>query len=244
MVTEEIDTDSGAAGAATVYKLNAAGLAAKKYGSGGSLNVRIPGQGTLDYEALAPGGATYFGGVGQSTKTYQGTLTKVSASGTVDNRYTQTATKSLRRLLKPKNNEQLEVKTAVAAKDGTVELFGVAGEKGGFELKLRAGGTLESKFANDGLRLLGRRILAAVDGSEGTTMTLAQGSSIRVLRILADGRPDPVFGTAGEELPGLTGFEPTLSPAGEGKVNVVDLGLTECRGICQVSPKVYRFLEG
>jgi hypothetical protein len=242
MVTEGINTQSGGAGAATVYKLNGAGLAAKRYGSGGSVNVRIPGQGTLEYEALAPGGATYFGGVGQSTKTYQGTLTKVSASGKIDSAYTRTATKSLRRLLALKG-EGVAVKTAVAAKDGTVELFGSAGPSGGFELKLRANGSLESKFAKKGLRVFGRSIIQAVQGSEGATMAVAHGSSLRVVRILADGRIDPAFGQTGEELPGLAGGPVTLSPAGKGKVDVSDLGFTECRGICQVAPKVYRFLE-
>jgi hypothetical protein len=244
VVTEEIFPGSGEAGTATVYKLNASGLPAKKFGSDGSINVRIPGQGVLDYRALAPGGATYFGGVGQSPSTDQGTLTKVSASGKVDKKYTRTATASLVRLLTG-DDRQLKVEVAVAAKDGTVELFGSTGESGGFELKLRASGKLESKFGKNGVRFLGRKIVAAVGGSEGTTMALAKGTSLRVVRILAGGGMDPAFGKSGEELPGLSGSGITLSPAGKGKVSVVDLDLEECRFACgQISPKVYRFLEG
>ena len=242
-VTEEVNTKSGAADAATLYKLNAAGLAATRYGSNGSAKVTMPGGGSLDYQALAPGGAAYFGGAGDSVGTYEGALVKVTASGKVDGRYTKAAAKSLDRLVTPSTREKMVVRAAVAAKSGEVTLFGTAGEKGGFELKLRPSGKLETKFGKQGLRRLNRQIVAAVGGSEGAAMTLAVGSSTRLLRLLADGRPDPKFGTSGEELPGLGGFGVSLSPAGKGKVDVIDLGLTSCRGICQVAPKVYRFLE-
>lgn len=241
MVNEEFDTKSGAAGEVTVFKLNGAGRAAKKYGSGGHMNVRIPGQGTLEYAALAPGGATYFGGIGKSTRTYQGALTKVSAGGRVAGGYTRAATKALKRLLAIKG-EGVRVTAAVPETDGTLALFGSAGSAGGFELKLRAGGALETKFGKNGLRRLGRRIVGAIAGDNGAAMALTAGSSPRVLRILANGSPDPSFGKSGEELPGLTG-RPILQRAGRGKVDVVDLGLRECRQVCQVSPKVYRFLE-
>jgi hypothetical protein len=242
-VTEELETKNGAVGAATLFKLNAAGLPAKGFGSDGSTNVRIPGAGRLEYEALAPSGAMYFGGVGQSTDTYQGALTKVSANGKVDDRFARTATRSLRRLLLLKRNEQLQVRTAVVGRNGEVELFGSRPGSGGFELKLWANGALERDFARKGLRTFGRSIVAAVGGSGGATMALAEGSSLRMLRILADGRVDRAFGRTGEELPGLSGSGITLSPAGKGKVDVVDLDLQECRFICRVSPKIYRFLE-
>jgi hypothetical protein len=241
MVTEEINSKSGPAGAATVYKLNGAGLAAANYGKGGAAHVLVAGQGALEYEALAANGSTYFGGLGKSTKTYQGTLTRVNAAGQVDTKFTQAATASLKRLGKNKG-EELKVTSAVVAADGTVDLFGTSGTSKGFELKLRANGKLETKFADEGVRRLGRAIVAAVGGSEGATMALAQGQSTRVVRILADGRPDPAFGKSGDELPGQVG-EVSLSPGGKGAVEAIDLGITECRGICQADPKVYRFLE-
>jgi hypothetical protein len=242
LTEEEVDSKSGPAGAATLWKLNAAGLSATKYGAMGSVSVRIPGEGSLEYEALAPGGAAYFGGVGKSGGTYQGALTKVTASGKVDKNYARTATRSLHRLITSANREDLKVTSAVAAKNGEVTLFGVAEKTKGFELRLRPSGKLETRFGKNGVRRLNRRIAGAVAGSEGAAMTIAVGSSPRVLRLLANGRPDPKFGSAGEELPGLTGGA-GLSPAGKGKVDVIDLGITECRGTCQVDPKVYRFLE-
>jgi serralysin len=243
IVKEEVEAGGGVARGATISKLNAAGQAASAYGSAGSKTIRVPGKGTLGLQALAPGGAAYFGGVDKSGKAPRNTLTKVSASGKVDQQYSRTAAKSLELLAIPASEGLMEPLAAVAAKDGSVTLFGAAGKTGGFELKLRPSGKPETKFAKQGLRRLNRRIVAAVAGSEGAAMTLAVGSSTRVLRLLADGRPDPKFGKPGEELPGLTGSGLSLAPAGTGKVDVVDLGLTECRGICQVDPKVYRFLE-
>jgi hypothetical protein len=239
---EEFNPPGGLGGVAQVFKLNAAGQPATKYGTKGSVRVRVPGEGSLEYEALAPGGAAYFGGVGKSGGTYQGALTKVTASGKVDKNYARTATRSLHRLLTSANQENLKVTSAVAAKNGEVTLFGVAEKTKGFELRLRPSGKLETKFGKNGVRRLNRKIASAVAGSEGAAMAIAVGSSIRVLRLLADGRPDPKFGSAGEELPGLTGGT-ALSPAGNDKVDVLDLGITECRGYCQVDPKVYRFLE-
>lgn len=243
MVTEEISTRGTATGAATLYKLNAAGLMAPKYGTNGSVGVRIPGKASPDYEALAPGGAAYFGGAGKSGGTYEGGLTKVTASGKVDKNYARTATKSLRGVLTSATKEVLKVTSAVAGKSGEVTLFGIAEKTKGFELKLRPSGKLETKFGNNGLRRLNRQITEAVGGSEGTTLVLAFGSSTRLVRLLANGQPDPKFGKSGEELPGLAGGGVSLSPAGKGKVDVLDLGITECRGICQVAPKIYRFLE-
>jgi hypothetical protein len=243
MVTEEVEAGSGLAGAATLFKLNGAGQAATKYGKKGSVSVRIPGEGSLEYEALAPGGAAYLGGVGKSGGTYQGALTKVTAGGKVDKNYARKATKALRRLLTSADQENRKVTSAVAAKNGEVTLFGIAEQDGGFELRLRPSGKLETKFGTNGLRRLNRRIVAAVAGSEGAAMAIAVGGSTRVLRLLANGRPDPSFSGSGGELPGLVGAEPSLLPAGKGKVDVVDYGTTECRGICQVDPKVYRFLE-
>jgi hypothetical protein len=242
-VTEEINTKSGPAGAATIYKLNGAGLPAQKYGSGGAARVLVPGQGSLDYQVEAPNGATYFGGIGKSSATNQGTIAKVSADGKVNAKFTKTATASLKRLLVKGNKEELKVTSAVIAADGKIQLFGTAGTSKGFELVLRASGALETKFGNDGLRRLGRSIVQAVPGSEGAAMVLAQGQSIRLVRILADGRPDPAFGKSGEEVPGQTEEVPTLLPGGKGAVEVIDLGITACRGVCQSDPKAYRFLE-
>jgi hypothetical protein len=238
---------SGATAAATLIKLDATGHRAKGFGARGSVTAQMPGEGEIEYDAITPAGATYFGGRGFSKSTNVGFLVRVSAKGKVDTKFDARASKSLQRLNGLEGNE-VRVTAAVIGRKGPVELFGSAGSIGGFELRLNHDGTLRRGWAEKGLALLPFQISAAVQGREGSTMALSGGEAAapRLLRITSKGKLDPAFGKTGQTLPGATnevGY--SIFPAGLGRVGVSDIGLRECRQICgEAAAKLYRFLEG
>jgi hypothetical protein len=237
---------SGATAAATLIKLDATGHRAAGFGARGSVTAQMPGEGEIEYDAITPAGATYFGGRGLTKGTDHGFLVRLSTKGKIDGKFKQRAAKSLGRLKGLRGNE-VRVTAAVVGSKGPIELFGSAGSIGGFELRLRPDGTLLRGWGTEGLKLLPFPISAAVQGREGSTMALSgEGAAPpHLLRILSSGKLDPVFGSSGETFPGATdetGF--SLFPAGIGRVGVTDLGQRECRQVCESAPKVYRFLEG
>jgi hypothetical protein len=237
---------NGATAAATLIKLDGTGHRAKGFGARGSVTANMPGEGEIEYDAIAPGGATYFGGRGLTAATHAGFLVRVSAKGKIDGKFKARALNALKRLKGLKGNE-VRVTAAVVGRTGPIELFGSAGSIGGFELRLRQNGTLLRGWGSKGLGLLPFPIAAAVQGREGSTMALTgeEAAPPRLLRITSKGKLDPVFGKTGELLPGATvetGF--ALFPAGLGRVGVSDLGLRECRQVCEAAAKLYRFQEG
>jgi hypothetical protein len=237
---------SGATASATLIKLDATGHRAKGFGARGSVTAQMPGEGEIEYDAITPAGATYFGGRGFSKSTSAGFLVRVSAKGRLDTKFGARALKSLRRLNGLKGNE-VRVTAAVIGRQGPVELFGSAGSIGGFELRLNQDGTLRRGWADKGLALLPFQISTAIQGREGSTMALTGGEAAppHLLRITSKGKLDPAFGKTGQTLPGATnesGY--SLFPAGLGRVGVGDLGVRECHQVCEASGKLYRFLEG
>ncbi|HKZ13677.1 MAG TPA: hypothetical protein VJL81_07525 [Solirubrobacterales bacterium] len=237
---------SGATAAATLIKLDSTGHRAKDYGARGSVTAQMPGEGEIEYDAITPEGATYFGGRGFSKSTNAGFLVRVSAKGKVDTKFDGRALKALKRLNGIQGNE-VRVTAAVIGRQGPIELFGSAGSIGGFELRLNQNGTLRRGWAEKGLALLPFQISAAIQGREGSTMALTGGEAAapHLLRITSKGKLDPAFGKTGQTLPGATnesGY--SLFPAGLGRVGVGNLGLRECRQVCEAAGKLYRFLEG
>jgi|GEM_PF-2085066 len=237
---------SGATASATLIKLDPSGHRAKGFGARGSVTVKMPGEGEIEYDAITPAGATFFGGRGLTGATQAGFLVKVTAKGKIDDKFKQNALKSLRRLKGLKGNE-VRITAAVIGRSGPIELFGTAGSIGGFELRLHPDGTLLRGWGSKGLQLLPFPIAAAIQGREGSTMALTgeEAAPPRLLRITSKGKLDPVFGKTGELLRGATvetGF--SLFPAGLGRVGVSDLGLRECRQVCEAAAKLYRFQEG
>lgn len=238
---------SGATAAATVIKLDATGHRAKGFGTRGSVTAQMPGEGEIEYDAITTAGATYFGGRGYSKSTNAGFLVRISAKGKLDTKFDARALKSLKRLNGLKGNE-VRVAAAVIGRKGPVELFGSAGSIGGFELRLNQNGTLRRGWAEKGLALLPFQISAAVQGREGSTMALSGGEAAapHLLRITSKGKVDPAFGKTGQILPGATnetGY--SIFPAGLGRVGINDIGLRECRQVCdEAAGKLYRFLEG
>lgn len=237
---------SGATASATLIKLDSTGHRAKGFGARGSVTAQMPGEGEIEYDAITPTGATYFGGRGFSKSTNAGFLVRVSAKGKLDTKFDSRALKALRRLNGIRGNE-VRVTAAVIGRQGPVELFGSAGSIGGFELRLNQDGTLRRGWAEKGLALLPFQIAAAIQGREGSTMALTGGEAAapHLLRITSKGKLDPAFGKTGQTLPGATGESGySLFPAGLGRVGVGDLGLRECRQVCEAAGKLYRFLEG
>ncbi len=237
---------SGATGSATLIKLDSTGHRAKGFGLRGSVTATAPGEGKVEYDAITPAGATYFGGRGLTKATDAGFLLRVSKKGLIDTKFEARALESLKRLNSIKGNE-VRVTTAVIGNSGPIELFGTAGSIGGFELRLHPNGTLFSGWGEKGLALLPYPIATAVQGREGSTMALTgeEAAPPHLLRILSKGKLDKAFGSTGETLPGAsspTGY--SLYPAGKGRVGVTGLGQPECHATCQVSGGLWRYLEG
>jgi len=227
-------------------KLDSTGHRASSFGLRGSVTATMPGEGEIEYDGITPAGATYFGGRGLTKSTDSGFLVRVSSKGKIDTKFSQRSQRSLKRLSGVPGNE-VRVTAAVVGRKGSIELFGSAGSIGGFELRLNQNGTLRRGWAKQGLGLLPFSIVAAVQGREGSMMALTgeEAAPPRLLRILSNGKLDPVFGKTGETFPGATsetGF--SLFPAGIGRVGVTDLDLRECRQVCESTPKIYRYLEG
>jgi hypothetical protein len=237
---------NGATASATLIKLDSTGHRAKGYGARGSVTAKMPGEGEIEYDAITPRGATYFGGRGLTGPTASGFLVRITAKGKIDGKFKTNAQRALKRLKGLKGNE-VRITAAVVGSKGPIELFGTAGSIGGFELRLRPNGTVLHGWGENGLSLLPFPIAAAVQGREGSTMALTgeEAAPPRLLRITSKGKLDPVFGKTGELLPGATvetGF--SIFPAGLGRVGVSDLGLRECRQVCEAAAKLYRFQEG
>jgi hypothetical protein len=237
---------NGVTAAATLIKLDSTGHRAKAYGARGSVTAQMPGEGEIEYDAITQAGATYFGGRGLTKSTDAGFLVRVSGKGRIDARFEARALKALQRLNGINGNE-VRVTAAVIGRGAPVELFGSAGSIGGFELRLNQDGSLRRGWAEKGLALLPFPISAAIQGREGSTMALSGGEATapHLLRITSKGTLDQAFGKTGQTLPGATnetGY--SLYPAGLGRVGVGDLGLRECRQVCEAAAKLYRFLEG
>jgi uncharacterized delta-60 repeat protein len=128
---------------------------------------------------------------------------------------------------------------------GAFDLFGaVSSRRRGFGLRFRADGTLDPRFAGDGMRLMGHPIDAAVSDRFGRVFALSSpgyGDKELAYRLRKDLRPDPTFG--GGRPVALPFFGTPLIQGGTHPI-VYNQGASGCRGYCPPKPEALRFEGG
>jgi uncharacterized delta-60 repeat protein len=226
----------------TLIRLLADGSVDSGFGNEGRTTLMLPGAEPLVDVVSSRKGAFYVAALGCCT--WLGSyFVRVSARGQLDTRFDAAAHRSLLSLRKPKFN--VKTMAVVARPRGKIDLLGYATGGKGFSLRLNPNGRIHRRYGRNGLQLLPHPVNSAALGSDGATMALTDGSTgvPGVMRILADGRPDPRFDWS--PIPGGRGDRGlSVVPQAGRKVLVLDRGVHECRGSCVIDPKLIRFLEG
>jgi uncharacterized delta-60 repeat protein len=227
----------------TLYRLRSDGSLDPGFGRGGVAKLSYHAEDLRPTEAMTPDGALYFAGATCCKRGHTFYLTRVSATGRLDRRFTRTARRSLRRLEGP-GGEWAAVRAVLARRGGTVDLLGrTADGKRGYEMRLNADGRPQRSFGNRGIQTSSLPINSAVLNKDGSIFTLyTEFEGRRYLsRLLPDGRRDPAFGVA--TLPEARGdYLLSLAPQEDRGVLVVDIGLRECPESCEDQPKLIRYL--
>lgn len=226
----------------TLYRLRDDGSLDPRFGHGGVAELAYHAKALFPTGATSPDGALYFAGRacchGQTFF-----LTRVSASGEFDRRFTRTTRRSLR-LLEAPDGDWSAVRTVLVRPGGTIDLLGrTPDRKGGFEMRLKPDGRPQRSFGNGGVRTSRLPINAAALASDGSIFTLyTEFEGVRkISRLLPDGRRDPAFGVAA--LPESKGdYLLSLVPQARGGVLVLDVGERECSDDCPYQPKLIRYL--
>jgi len=225
----------------TLYRLEADGSLDPRFGRGGIAELAYHAEDLFPTGATARDGALYFAGRACCRRGHTFFLTRVSARGRLDRRFTRTARRSLRVLEAP-DREWAAVRSVLVRPQGTIDLLGrTADRKRGLEMRLKPDGRPQRSFGNGGVRTPRLPVNAAVLDSDGAIFTLyTEFEGIRRLsRLLPDGSPDPAFD--GVPLPESKGdYELSLVPQREGGVLVLDIGLQECPE-CTDDPKLIRY---
>jgi uncharacterized delta-60 repeat protein len=175
---------------------------------------------------------------------------RVTASGKVDVHFDREERKAQVKALA--SFPETSVEAVVTRSDGTIELLGTSEGSApgpGFALRLTAKGRADAGFGEGGLVKLGTGLISAGPGSGGSTLVVfvtyptgnRPGES-HVVRLLADGRPDPRFGgKAGIALPEPGGAAFVASSGGQALF--AGSGDTECEASCQSGPYLTRLIE-
>ncbi len=176
-------------------------------------------------------------------------LYRISPKGKLDTGFDANARGALQRL---NAFSQPEPAALVSRPDGGVEILGATGgiylnpkTAQGFELRLRADGRLEKRFGERGARSLPLPIAAASPGVGGGTVAVAKvEEAVTVLRLLADGAPDPAFGGgSGIQVP-QPGFGIEVQPLAGARVGLFGNGFRLCsEPTCVNMPYLARFIE-
>lgn len=174
---------------------------------------------------------------------------RISPKGKLDTGFDANARGALQRL---NAFARPEPAALVPRPDGGVEILGATGgiylnpkTAQGFELRLRADGRLEKRFGERGARSLPLPIAAASPGVGGGTIAVAKvEETVTVLRLLADGAPDPAFGGgSGIQVP-QPGFGIEAQPLAGARVGLFGSGFRLCsEPTCVSMPYLARFIE-
>lgn len=174
---------------------------------------------------------------------------RISPKGKLDTEFDANARGALQRL---NAFARPEPTALVPRPDGGVDVLGATGgiylnpkTAQGFELRLRADGRLEKRFGERGARSLPLPIAAASPGVGGGTIAVAKvEETVTVLRLLADGAPDPAFGGgSGIQVP-QPGFGIEAQPLAGARVGLFGNGFRLCsEPTCVSMPYLARFIE-
>ncbi|HEX6665116.1 MAG TPA: hypothetical protein VF081_00795 [Solirubrobacterales bacterium] len=174
---------------------------------------------------------------------------RISPKGKLDTGFDANARGALQRLNAFARSESTAL---VPRPDGGVEVLGATGgiylnpkTAQGFELRLRADGRLEKRFGERGALTLPLPIAAASPGVGGGTIAVAQvEETVTVLRLLADGAPDPTFGGgSGIQVP-QPGFGIEAQSLAGARVGLFGNDFRLCsKPTCVSMPYLARFIE-
>ncbi|HET9153855.1 MAG TPA: hypothetical protein VFN85_07040 [Solirubrobacterales bacterium] len=228
----------------TVVRLRADGSRVASFGTDGSSTFGLVGTEPFGTSAVGRGGALYLAGGGCCSSPLPGYVTRLSAKGKFDRRFTAAARRALRPLSKFVTFSG-SVNAVLIRRRGKIDLLGAAGYEHGFMLRLRPNGQPDRRFGKNGLRILPFPIASAALGSEGAVMAVS-AEGVRaggiVVRILPNGRLDRRFGR--ERVPDGEADHGMSIVTQKGRTALVlDRGLQECRGYCGEDPKLVRYLE-
>jgi uncharacterized delta-60 repeat protein len=227
----------------TLIRLGADGTPAARFGRGGTLTFGMRGAEVFVTSAVGRGGAIYLAGAACCASDSWPYLVRISARGRVDSRFTKTAGRVLR-LIARLEPFQAGVKAVLVRPTGKIDVLGYGSFGHGFQMRLRPNGRSMRRFGKDGMLKLPLPVSSAALGSDGAVIALSsenlRGGSF-LFRVLRGGRFDRGFGL--ERIPNNTGTGMTVVAQAERKALVLDLGIHECRGYCEATPQLVRYLE-
>jgi hypothetical protein len=226
-------------GQVSLTRLTPGGWPERSFG-GGTVTVGLGARAYPGKAAVTPRGAVLFG----STDCCSGNgpyLTRISARGRIDPRFARTARRTLTRLAK--QGETNEIAAVLPRANGRIDLVGTNLIGGGFDLRLKADGE-PARFGKKGLKRLPFQVEAAALGADGAIFAVGNHDTgpYSAFRLFGDGRVDPAFGKIGIVVPS-SGSRFTLGTPTRGKVLVYDRGDHECRQGCAATPGIARFNE-
>ena len=231
----------------TLVRLKADGSPDRRFGHGGRASFYLRGAAHAVATASSRRGALYLGGAGCCGFDIPGYVVRVSAGGRLDRRFTTRSKRTLQ-ITRRLGSLVESVNAVVVRPGGKLDLLGSAGYERGFVLRLNPNGRPHRRFARHGLRVLSVPVASAVPGSHGATLAVSneavRGVPAVLMRILPGGRLDPAFGRPGTPLRGdIDDHGLSVVHQRGRRALVLDLGLHECRGHCNPSPKLARFIE-
>lgn len=173
-------------------------------------------------------------------------LGRISVAGRQDRGFEKAAAKSLLALPGAGDGKDPWLTTLIARPDGQVDVLGSA-DSGGFVLRLKANGKLQRSFADNGVRPLARRVFAAARDAAGGIFAVGdhpKASAPIAFRLFSDGRPDrrfKNFALTRDYFPIAENME--VATVSGLRALVYSNGVPECRGWCEVLPRLAMFQE-
>jgi uncharacterized delta-60 repeat protein len=169
-------------------------------------------------------------------------LNRVSAKGRIDSTFDARVDQTLTNIV-ARGVLRERIADVVVRPHGLLDLYG--GEK---LLRLRSAGTVETKFGHSGVRSPGwSGVIDAMLVGNGKTLGLSwSGDGVSLFRTLANGRPDPSFGSSGARLIEGVSLEEELSLAhlNGRRAQILNLGVNSCRFSCGQTPSLVRYRIG
>jgi uncharacterized delta-60 repeat protein len=224
----------------SLTRLLANGALDRGFGIRGSSAFSLPGLSRPTLLAVAKEGAVLLGGSSPRIRTLV-YVVRVSAKGRLDTRFDRTAFRATRRLRRL--GEFPELNSLLARADGSVELLGPSQFTKGFDLRLRANGTLARGFGNRGVSVLPLPLKSATLGSGGAIIAATEGPEVIAFRVLKNGRLDLRFGGPGGAVVPVSGGDALVGTQRGRRAVVMDRGNGFCRSGCEATPGIARYIE-
>lgn len=228
------------------WRLNADGSTDTSFGAAGSNLIYLNEVSLPNASYTTPGGATLL--AGNTCCDYPADLyvQRIATNGLLDRGFAARAQRAIAGITTPKERRLSYVASVVPRSKGRFDLLGSTEGQGGFMLRFRSNGSLDSKFGKAGLKLLPLTISSAAIGKGGRVFGVGNQTEFRPGAVAFRLRPNGSYELTanGSRAIGLESWDPAQSTVAveRGKRPVVfDTGFEACRGYCPPDPRLIRF---